>query len=548
MIKLLWRESPTLLGLSVLASIATSVLMLGVLAILASYVANPGARQVAWWEFLLLTLVTVLCQILATIGIGALSQRVVRHLRCNLVARLAAAPLIRLEESGSAPLQAALVEDAMRIAEALPGIVALARDYSFIVACFFYLAWLSLKMTGVMLAVIGVSVLIYYPLQSHAIKLLQLLRSRYQQLFTVFRNIVDGTKQLKMNGRQLRDVMDNVQHQELAIGALTTRSLVSFAAANAFAVLIFLALIEVMIFGGFAEFLERRLIAAYTLTLIFLLTPLQAVTSAAQLLGRARTALGRIRDLEARVTDLAEEVASAGTDGGDVRSTCTDWQKLEICNVRHAYRTSSRERFEIGPVSLTLRPGQLVLIVGGNGSGKTTLAKLLAGLYAPEAGAIKLDGVAIDDTNRSWYRRHIGAVFADVCLFDGLADSSQERFARDMPALVQQLKLDQVLHPDKGVFAQAASFSTGERKRVALLLACLEDPPIYIFDEFAADQDPDSKELFYRKILRDLRRRGKLLIVITHDTRYFDEADCVLVLERGVPPVLQSHQFGLTAS
>jgi putative ATP-binding cassette transporter len=79
--------------------------------------------------------------------------------------------------------------------------------------------------------------------------------------------------------------------------------------------------------------------------------------------------------------------------------------------------------------------------------------------------------------------------------------------------------------------------SAGERKRLALMLACLDDKPIAIFDEWAADQDPEFRETFYNEVLLELRARGKLIIVISHDDRYFQLADRILVLERGKPPI-----------
>jgi putative ATP-binding cassette transporter len=75
--------------------------------------------------------------------------------------------------------------------------------------------------------------------------------------------------------------------------------------------------------------------------------------------------------------------------------------------------------------------------------------------------------------------------------------------------------------------------SQGQRKRLALLTAYLEDRPIYVFDEWAADQDPTFKRIFYEQLLPDLKHRGKAVLVITHDDRYFPLADRIVRLENG---------------
>ena len=79
----------------------------------------------------------------------------------------------------------------------------------------------------------------------------------------------------------------------------------------------------------------------------------------------------------------------------------------------------------------------------------------------------------------------------------------------------------------------STDLSQGQRKRLALLTAYLEDRPIYLFDEWAADQDPEFKEVFYHQLVPELRALGKTIIVITHDDRYFHLADRRLRLADG---------------
>ena len=188
--------------------------------------------------------------------------------------------------------------------------------------------------------------------------------------------------------------------------------------------------------------------------------------------------------------------------------------------------------FTLGPISLELHPGELVFVIGGNGSGKSTFVKVLAGLYQPAQGNVTLAGTVITDANREWYREHFSVVFSDFHLFNkllGQSDAQAESLA------LQYLRL---LHMDQKVTVQERTFSTldlsqGQRKRLALVTAYLEDRPIYVFDEWAADQDPQYKEIFYKTLLPDLRERGKSVVVITHDDRYFHLGNQVIKLEDG---------------
>src|SRR5207249_2754344 len=160
----------------------------------------------------------------------------------------------------------------------------------------------------------------------------------------------------------------------------------------------------------------------------------------------------------------------------------------------------------------------VVFLIGGNGSGKTTLAKLLMGLYPPESGAIYLDSQPITDSSREAYRQLFSVVFSDFYLFEqliGLVSPGLDARARDY---LVQLQLDRKVQVEHGILSTTA-LSQGQRKRLALLTAYLENRPFYIFDEWAADQDPVFKELFYTKILSDLKARGKTVLVITHDDK-----------------------------
>ena len=200
----------------------------------------------------------------------------------------------------------------------------------------------------------------------------------------------------------------------------------------------------------------------------------------------------------------------------------------------HTYRSEHEDgSFLLGPIDLCLQAGETVFITGGNGSGKTTLAKLIVGLYTPDAGHARVNGLAVEgEAGHAAYRQLFSTVFSDFFLFDELPGVDTPERRQRAQELLALLKLEHKLTLDQGRFSTTA-LSQGQRKRLALLGAVLEDHPVYLFDEWAADQDPVFKRIFYTRILPMLKARGKLVIAITHDDAYFHLADRHIRLESG---------------
>ena len=186
----------------------------------------------------------------------------------------------------------------------------------------------------------------------------------------------------------------------------------------------------------------------------------------------------------------------------------------------------------LGPLDLAFRRGETVFLSGGNGSGKTTLAKLLTGLYGPTAGEIRVDGAPVGAAGREAYRQMFSAVFWDFHLFEALLGLDRPELNEEARDRLERLGLGRKLAVADGRFS-TLDLSAGQRKRLALAVAWLEDRPVCLLDEWAADQDAGWKEVFYRELLPELKARGKTLFVISHDDRFYDAADRLVRLEEG---------------
>lgn len=172
----------------------------------------------------------------------------------------------------------------------------------------------------------------------------------------------------------------------------------------------------------------------------------------------------------------------------------------------------------------------VVALVIGSLSGETSA--FLIGLYTPENGDIYLNDQPVTPQNREQYRQLFSTVFFDFYLFDRLLRLQSDQLDEQVQVYLNTLQIEQKLKIEKGEFS-TLDLSQGQRKCLALLTAYLENRPVYLFDEWAADQDPYFREIFYRQLLPELKQRHKAILVISHDDRYFHLGDRLIKLDYG---------------
>jgi putative ATP-binding cassette transporter len=285
---------------------------------------------------------------------------------------------------------------------------------------------------------------------------------------------------------------------------------------------LFFTVIGILLVAGQRFGIGAEAVTGAVLVLLFVKGPIEQIVSVLPQLDQARTSFRRIAAISAGL-DVAEQLPVQGT------AAEQHWNEIELRGARYAFPGGAKA-FTLGPVDLRIRRGETVFIVGENGSGKTTLIKLLLGLYSPDAGALLLDGRPVSADGVDDYRQMFSAVFSDYFLFDDLPPGAGS-FSR-AAAVLDRFAIAHKVRFDGATFA-TTELSGGERKRLALVQVLLEDRPIMMFDEWAADQDPGFRRAFYMEILPELKRRKKTLIVVSHDDRYFDAADRLIRLNDG---------------
>ena len=531
----LLRRSPGLLAVAILAGALSGAASSFLLAVVHSSLEGAGraARPSLVWGFVGLCLLAPAARVSSQHLLTRLVYRTVRELRVELNRRILATPLRRIEELGSHRLLAALTTDIAVIANGLVQIPVLTVTVSLVLGCLAYLTWLSGTLFLAMLGILAVGVVSYQALMVSGVRHFRRSREEQDVLYGLFRSLTEGIQELQLHRGRTRGFSALVEECSRLLERLHVAAMLRFNVAGSWGHLLFFVVIGVLLFAlpGW-RVVDGSIVVGYVVTLLYMMSPLQAALDAVPALSQTRVALEKIERLGLNLAEarrLAEDEPAAALGA----PPAAGWQRLELAGVTYTHSRQGSERpFVLGPLDLTFRPGELVFVVGGNGSGKTTFAKLLTGLYAPESGEIRLDGVPVGDGGRDDYRQRFAAVFAHPHLFGvllGLDRPDLDERARDY---LDELGLAGRLDVSGGKLSTTA-LSDGQRKRVALVTAYLEDRPIYVFDEWAANQDPLFRDTFYSRIVPDLKAQGKMVLVISHDDRYFQLADRILKLHDG---------------
>ncbi len=522
----LLRHSRKLLVFYLLTSAITGFSIVGLLALINATLAGRADRTTLLWSFLGFCLLFVCARTCAELMLAYLGEGTIASMRMHLAERVLAAPLRQLEEIGPHRILSTLTDDIPTISTVMRMLPVLTFNAALLIGALAYLGWLSWQAFLIMLVLMALGIFSYQFPILRAFGALQRARALSDTLYRHFRSLTEGAKELRMHrprresflDRELRDTVEGVRKQ-----TLYSARIFSFAAT--WGQLLLYLVIALLLFGlPLLTKTSTATLTGYTLILLYLLTPLQTLMDSMHNINRAGVALHRIESM-----GFALSLPGGATDS--THAFETRWHRLELAGVTHVFKREDHEgEFVLGPIDLRLEPGELVFIAGGNGSGKTTLAKLLTGLYVPDQGEIRLDGQALTDENRDAYRQLFSTIFFDFFLFQSLL--GLDRTDQDAAELLTQLQLTGKVRVDQGRLS-TIDLSQGQRKRLALLTALLEDRPIYLFDEWAADQDPRFKEIFYKHLLPKLKSAGKTALVITHDDRYFGLADRVIKLEEG---------------
>ncbi len=525
-----YRWSVIAIVLISLCSGGINIALIGLINRQLSPTAEPGVGFVG--SFAALVSLTIALDILVRSLLSSLTGRTSYQLQMNLARQILLTPLSRLEAHGAPRLLAILIDDVRSITQLLGNLPALCIGAATIIGSLVYLTWLSPIALAALTVLALPTILGYRLIQRKARVLTRQFLSERDGIFDLLRTLVDGVKELQLHARRRYAFVQQVL--EIAAASFTATGIAArhwHQLAGTWSQSFYFIFVAAIFLLSRWRSLPPEVMTGYALILLYLKSSMASVLNAAPLWSDANVAIQRIEHdgFELFGVEPAVEPFAVSDKSADAVPPI----ELVLHEIVYHYRNDKEDAgFTLGPLSLTLRAGELIFVKGGNGSGKTTLIKLLTGLYTPDSGTIHWDGMPIGGDNIEAYRQNFTAIFAEPFLFERLLGVQQVNLDQQAQIYLTRLQLDRKVRVKDGHLS-TLDLSHGQRKRLALLTAWLEDRPVYIFDEWAAGQDPEFRDMFYQQFLPQLKARGKLVIVISHDESYYSGADRLIELDLG---------------
>jgi putative pyoverdin transport system ATP-binding/permease protein len=532
-VKFFLNYSRRIVVLSLIAAVVSGACNAALLAVINNLLKRgDGPRALLLLGFAGLCLLLPISRYISEILLNDLGQDSLYSLRLRISRQVLATPLRRLEELGTHRVLSVLTDDVPVITNAILLVPLICLNTTIAIGCLVYIGLLSWKLLSLVGFFMVVGILGYQLPVLKAQHIFKQARADADAVLKHVQSMLSGIKELKLHRGRRNAFLSTVLEPAAASFRTNNKKAIRIYTASATwgQTLVFIVVGLIVVIG--TGEMNRATLTGCTLALLYMMMPLQVIMNMAPTVARANVAVKNVQQLGFELS-LAEEVEVAARD--QVVSGLRAGWTLQFNAVTHSYfREGETHDFVLGPLDVVFREGELVFITGGNGSGKTTFAKLLTGLYLPQTGSIELAGASTthEAANQEKYRQHFAAVFSDCYVFDQLLGLQGVNLHEDAPAYLKKLNLSHKVNIEQGKLS-TIDLSQGQRKRLALLTAVMEDRPMFLFDEWAADQDPVFKEIFYLHLLPELKAKGKTVFVISHDDRYYHIADRVVKFDDG---------------
>ena len=476
--------------------------------------------------FIGLLLLYLISSTLGQVLLSTLGHRLVYQMQTRLLKQILDTPWMQIQQTGHAKILASLSNDIRTLSISFTRLPELLQGVLFVACCSLYILWLSPKLFAVVAALMLLMIAFSHVLVRGHYRHFHLMRQSEDNLYNHYQTGLNGHKELSLN----RYRAERFFHEEFSNEAALKRDHhIRADVYHVFAVnwgnSVMLAAVGIIFYlaayRGWASLNEAAVIA---MTVLLMRGPLTAAIGALPTVLQSRIAMQALQQLE---------LSDAQSGFHDAQTLPQNWQQIRLDNVSYHYPSQAGQVFALQPTSLTIQRGETIFLIGANGSGKSTLCMLLAGLYTPSSGKIWVDDIEIGEHNRHAYRQLFASVFTDFHLFDQLMDGFGGEVAEQWIAdWLSHLQLADKAKIEQGKLLNKR-LSQGQKKRLALLLAAAEQRSILLLDEWAADQDPEFRALFYQELLPLLKQQGHTVFAISHDDKYFQHADRLLAMQQG---------------
>lgn len=431
----------------------------------------------------------------------------------------------KLENTDSGRIYTCINNDMEILGNSMRDVVTVITNIITIIICFIYLTILNFKCFIFAILVFAIAVafeMIYVKNQEKVFEKLMLMQHK---LYNFLDSLIRGHKELAINQRKQieyeKDInVVNEKYMETRVDAENRMT-------NTFVIgqtLVYIVIgIVVFVFPILFHEVNYQVLQSYTMVFLFIINPISYLVDLAPKAFQAKVSYSRIIKLIGELEVIVDHEQNR------ISLTEKNIESIQLRDVTYSYNKDKEgSSFMVGPINCTFAGSQINFIIGGNGSGKSTLAKIITGLYHEQNGEVLINGKPNLPESRG---ELFSTVFSDYYLFKkiyGIDTNGKEEFIKKY--------LDKLNMSDKVTIENnelnTIDLSSGQ-KRIALLLCYLEDKDIYLFDEWAADQDVEFRKFFYMELLPEMKKQGKTIIAITHDDRYFDIADNIFYMEMG---------------
>ncbi|ROI04076.1 cyclic peptide export ABC transporter [Chryseobacterium sp. G0240] len=507
-------------------ALPNTILSFGILFIINNVISNAVGYEESYisWSFLIVIIFTYLLNIIFQKKLNQYSYTILYENEKNIFKKIIKTRLITLEKQGTQRFYTA-IED-LRIFATLPEVITHAiNSILMLLLCLVYMFSLSIYAGLTILGLMILIAAIYFMVMRTMNGRVAVLRKFNEEYYNYVNDVVKGFKNLKVNSvlsqnllsrnlfpnrDQAKELDYKINYVFLSINLISQYGL-------------YLVIGAILFVLPKLNLLPKEDIISYVVILLFITGPVSNLINMQNIFTRFSVANRRINNF---LRDFEGEVQE---DENTMREEI-NFQFLEFKNVSFQYGNNTEQSFALDNINLHIRKGEVIFIVGGNGSGKSTFINILTGLYDRKDGEILLNDRKLD--SKKDLQHLISPVFTDNYVFSHNYDNYQLENNSQYQDLLEMMEMNQVVIDTKEESARR-NFSKGQSKRMSLIFALLEEKPILVLDEWAADQDPHFRKYFYEVLIPKFKKDGKTIIAVTHDDAYFSQADRVIKFDYG---------------
>ncbi len=527
------KDAPKIMLLSILSGLSNTIL---ILIITSSLNSSMEFKFMLYYFFLVLAVFLIGRKYVQT-KMVYLTRTIIYNLRMKLIGKIFTTSFEKFEKLDRGRVYSTMNDDIGTIGDSANMFISISTSLVTAIGAFIYMATLAFWSTIITILLVGAISTIYYFVSRNTQSLFSDARETRTVYMRLLNGLIDGFKELSIHINKKLEFRDDIERVTDDYRNKISRAHVKFVNASLVGDSLLISVLAIVVFLIPSIFpnIQFFTIMNFIILLLYLIGPVNMILGSIPQFLELRIAKNRIQGFMSDIPqnlNLQNLIEEKGLNDQVVNS-------FRVNAIKYSYDSIDDQKgFSVGPISFQLNRGEVLFIVGGNGSGKTTLAKLITGLYTSHEGEIYINNNKI---KQNCIGEYFSAVFNPSHLFKKLYNINFENENRNriLDQLLKTLELENKVTINNNEFS-TIDLSGGQRKRLLLLICYLEDRPIFLFDEWAADQDPCYRKIFYHELLPQMKKEGKMIIVITHDDHYFDVADKILELDYGQGNVFEN--------